>query len=57
MAFSCTIILCAFLVLEYVGLHVPDKLMGYELRVLGCPQNKLSHITHLQKKQQHYYEP
>ena len=44
-----TIILQAFLIPEDIGLHVPYELMGQQLRVLGCPQDELCHIAHLQQ--------
>lgn len=42
-----TVFLVSFIVQEYVGLHIPDKLVGEKLRLLSGPQDVLSHITHL----------
>lgn len=46
-----TVFVVTLLVQEDVGLHVPDELVGEELRLLGRPQDVLPHIAHLTRRQ------
>jgi len=45
-----TVLLVALLVHEDVGLHVPDELVGEQLRLLGRPQDVLPHVAHLSQR-------
>jgi len=45
-----TVFLVCFLVQVYVGLHVPDELVGQKLGLLSGPQDVLPHVAHLRRR-------
>lgn len=47
-----TVFVVSLLVHEDVSLHVPDELVGEKLRLLCRPQDVLSHVSHLSRRNQ-----
>lgn len=43
-----TVFLAPFFIKENISLHIPNELVGKQLRRLRSPQDVLSYITHLQ---------